>query len=48
MNSDALAAAVITFAFDTSTVNGGGVDTFSAKSAAPTRDLDAMRDRSTQ
>lgn len=48
VNSDALAAAVITFAFDTSTVNGGGVDTFSAKSAAPTRDLDAMRDRSTQ
>ena len=47
VNSDALAAAVITFAFDTSTVNGGA-DTFSAKSFGSGLDLNALRDRFTQ
>jgi Zn-dependent M28 family amino/carboxypeptidase len=44
VNSDALAAAVITFAFDTSTVNGG-VDTFAKKSTGSSVDLNALRDR---
>jgi Zn-dependent M28 family amino/carboxypeptidase len=44
VNSDALAAAIITFAFDTSSVNGM-VETFSAKSAGEAIDLDALRDR---
>lgn len=45
VNSDAMAAAVITFAFDTSTVTGGGVGTFSAKSSGSGADLDGLRDR---
>lgn len=44
VNSDALAAAVITFAFDTSTINAG-VDTFAAKSVGSSVDLNALRDR---
>jgi Zn-dependent M28 family amino/carboxypeptidase len=47
VNSDALAASIITFAFDTTTVNGS-VDTFSKKSAGTGIDLNALRDRSTQ
>ena len=47
VNSDALAAAIITFAFDTSTVNGTA-DTFSAKSFGSSVDLNALRDRYTQ
>ncbi|MCR2762852.1 M20/M25/M40 family metallo-hydrolase [Microbacterium sp. zg.B48] len=47
VNSDAMAAAIITFAFDTSTVTGT-VDTFSAKSAGSGVDLNALRDRFTQ
>ncbi|MET0862301.1 MAG: M20/M25/M40 family metallo-hydrolase [Microbacterium sp.] len=49
VNSDALAAAIITFAFDTSTVTAP-VDTFSARSsgAATAIDLNALRDRATQ
>lgn len=48
VNSDALAAAVITFAFDTSTVNGAEASTFSARSATPAIDLNALRDRAGQ
>ena len=47
VNSDALAAAVITFAFDTSSVNGD-VQTFSKKSASAGVDLNALRDRFAQ
>lgn len=47
VNSDALAAAIITFAFDTSTVNGGG-STFSKQAAAAPVDLNALRDRHRQ
>jgi len=44
VNSDALAAAVITFAFDTSTVNAGA-DAFAARSVGSGVDLNALRDR---
>lgn len=44
VNSDALAAAVITFAFDTSTVDSGA-DALRQKSAGTPVDLDALRDR---
>jgi len=51
VNSDALAAAVITFAFDTSTVNGAA-NAFAATSSAAAFsggvDLNALRDRLTQ
>ena len=51
VNSDALAAAIITFAFDTSTVNGAA-NAFAAKSSAAASsggvDLNALRDRLTQ
>lgn len=47
VNSDALAAAVITFAFDTSTVDAR-VDTFSTRSAGPSIDLNDLRDRARQ
>ena len=47
VNSDAVAAAVITFAFDTSTVNGG-VNTFSKKAARQAVDVNTLRDRFTR
>ena len=51
VNCDALAAAIITFAFDTSTVNGAA-NAFTAKSSAAASsggvDLNALRDRLTQ
>ncbi|WP_082561959.1 M20/M25/M40 family metallo-hydrolase [Microbacterium sp. Root61] len=47
VNSDALAAAVITFAFDTSSVDATA-DTFGAKSFGSGIDLNALRDRFTQ
>ncbi|KAA9154553.1 M28 family peptidase [Microbacterium lushaniae] len=48
VNSDALAAAVITFAFDTSTVEGADADALRQKAAGAPIDLDALRDRATQ